>query len=38
MYSRHYQTLARYSYCQRERSWFDAMIEARNEQRPYSWI
>lgn len=22
----------------RERSWFDAMIEARNEARPYSWI
>ena len=22
----------------RERAWFDAMIEARNESRPYSWI
>ena len=26
------------SYNRRERSWFDAMIEARNEARPYSWI
>jgi len=26
------------SYNLRERSWFDAMIEARNEDRPYSWI
>jgi len=22
----------------REREWFDAMIEARNEKRPFSWI
>jgi hypothetical protein len=33
-----YQTPSRYAYNQRERSWFDAMIEARNESRPYSWI
>ena len=33
-----YQTPDRYAYDQRERNWFDAMIEARNENRPYSWI
>ena len=33
-----YQTPARYAYSQRERSWFDAMIDARNECRAFSFI
>lgn len=33
-----YQTPSRYAYTQRDRSWFDAMIEARNDNRAYSWI
>jgi hypothetical protein len=27
-----------YAYNIRERRWFDAMIDARNECRPFSWI
>jgi hypothetical protein len=33
-----YKTPDRYAYCQRERAWFDAMIEARNENRQFSFI
>ena len=33
-----YQCPARYAYSQLERTWFDAMIEARNEARPFSWV
>ena len=33
-----YQTPARYAYSQLERNWIDAMIEARNENRAFSWI
>jgi len=35
---RTYQTPSRYAYNQAERNWFDAMIEARNENRSFSWI
>lgn len=31
-------TLNRYSYCAWERAWFDAMIDARNENRLFSFI
>jgi len=37
MYST-YQCPSHYAYSYRERSWFDAMIEARNDSRPFMWI
>jgi hypothetical protein len=33
-----YETSNRYAYCAHERAWFDAMIDARNENRPFSFI
>jgi hypothetical protein len=34
----YYQTPSRYAYNQLTRTWFDAMIEARNANRPFSHI
>jgi hypothetical protein len=33
-----YNRYSRNAYNERDRSWVDAMIEARNENRPFSWI